>query len=263
MKNILTIMIRFLVRLVTKKAASPKLTAVTTSVTPTLEKQASSPKQWSPTSMKLVQHPAKKRRTKKMKDLHGMCYHTSGRGIVSRALKNDVPVIDLALEWYGKKGSVHGVVDYDGTIYQLQEWDVKGAHVGVSSSQRRAYLNGTWVLDVHDKALTLWNERWPDHKSPQHLYPTKSPNDSYIGIEFIPLPQRDPKTKLWFTQAQMKAARDLWNFHKEDQGWCEVTDPTVIVGHEDLSITRWDRNGGWDPGAMRDQPRFDWEFILD
>ncbi|GAB4568558.1 MAG: hypothetical protein Tsb0020_22130 [Haliangiales bacterium] len=35
-----------------------------------------------------------------------------------------------------------------------------------------------------------------------------------------------------------------------------------LVGHEDLTpVSRHNRAGGWDPGALRDQPRFGWALV--
>lgn len=210
--------------------------------------------------MLIIDKPAFKKRTKIL-DAYGMVYHTSGRGIVERAIKNDKTVIELALDWYRKKGSVHAVIDYDGTIYQMLPWDRQGAHVGIGFVQRRKYLNGSWKKQVSHEAIAEWQERWPGVSSPQHLYPTKSPNQAFIGIEFLPLRRRDPKTKLWFTEEQHEAGRELWEMQRELWQWDENR-ATALLGHEDLSITRWDDAGGWDPGAMRDNPRFDWSRII-
>lgn len=195
----------------------------------------------------------------------GLMLHTSGRGIVARADRNRVPPIVLALTWYKLKSGVHYLIGYDGTIYQMLDDNRRGAHVGVSMLQRLSYLSGRWLRskNLSTKAIALWLRRWPGYKSPQHLYPTRSPNSCYIGVEMIPLMEPDENTGLWFTPEQHCAARALADDIGQRQGWPEDWKETPrLVGHEDISaFTRWDKNGGWDPAGMRDTPRFDWSKI--
>jgi len=205
--------------------------------------------------------PAKRKRRRSMKPF-GLLVHTSGRGVVARAERERVPPGALALAWYRRKSGVHYFVDYDGTITQMLEDDRRGAHVGVSLLQRASYLSGRWLLSkkISREAFMFWKARWPRYKSPQHLYPTSSPNSCYIGVEMVPLAERDEDTRLWFTEAQHEAVRDLAldlaERHQWPEGWMETP---RLVGHEDISaFTRWDGKGGWDPGAMRLKPRFDW-----
>lgn len=213
--------------------------------------------------------PAARTRTKTMQPW-GFLVHTSGRGIVARAQEQGVPAIDLALEWYRNKdrSGVHYVVGNDpgrdGTLYQMVEDNIYGAHVGISASERSAYLNGSWInhRDITEDAVAQWRRRWPGFKSPQHLYPTESPNACYVGIEMVPLPEaRD--NGLWFSTAQHEAVRilahDLAQRHGWPDGWM---DTPRLVGHEDVdAFARWDKRGGWDPGAMRASPRFDWGYV--
>ena len=153
------------------------------------------------------------------------------------------------------------MLDYDGTLYQLLEDTIRGAHVGVSRRERRRYLSGTWVRDVPSEALLWWRRRWGEHgyKSPQHIYPTKSPNGCYIGLEMLPRWGKGPDG-LWFTPAQHAAVAALWQDIKRRHGLDDK--PGRLVGHEDLdAYARWDEIGGWDPGAMRGWPRFDWDKV--
>lgn len=213
--------------------------------------------------------PAERVRTKTMEPW-GFLIHTSGRGIVERAQKQGRPAIELALEWYRDKdrSGVHYTVGndqgYDGQLYQMLEDNIYGAHVGISSDERTKYLNGTWVnhKDITATAVAQWKERWPTYKSPQHLYPTTSPNGCYIGIEMVPL-MRARDNGLWFTDAQHEAVQRLANDLAKRHGWPEDwVDTPRLVGHEDVdAFARWDKNGGWDPGAMRLSPRFDWDAI--
>ena len=35
-----------------------------------------------------------------------------------------------------------------------------------------------------------------------------------------------------------------------------------LVGHEDIEpLERWNRQGGWDPGGLREKPKFFWPRI--
>ena len=210
--------------------------------------------------------PAKRNRMRRMKPW-GLLVHTSGRGIVARANKERVPAIVLALLWYQRKSGVHYVVGWDGTVHQMLEDDRRGAHVGVSLIDRSRYLSGRWLRNkvIKGRAVDLWRRRWKGYKSPQHLYPTQSPNSCYIGIEMVPLEEEDPETGLWFTDAQHAAvaalAEDLAERHDWPENWKETP---RLLGHEDVSpLTRWDNQGGWDPGALRPRPRWSWARMLE
>jgi hypothetical protein len=214
--------------------------------------------------------PASRARFRKMKPW-GVALHTSGRGITKRAKRLGVPAISLALRWYRDydQSGVHYVIDHDGTIYQMLEDHVRGAHIGISRSERRAYLSGAWIREVAEKAsvssVVAWQTRWPRIPSPQHLYPTRSPNGCYVGVEMLPLSPEDVGPDgLWFTKAQHESAgalaRDIAIRHSWPIGW--ERSPR-LVGHEDIdAYARWDKGGGWDPGAMRANPRWDWDLVM-
>jgi N-acetyl-anhydromuramyl-L-alanine amidase AmpD len=187
-------------------------------------------------------------------------------------MRKGVDPIDLALAWYQRKGSVHFVIDYDGTIYQILDTAVRGAHIGVSRLERRRYLNGTWHKRLSHEGVVRWHKRWPGFKSPQHLYPGKSPNGAYIGVEVLPLSHMRVVTGgghkgTWFTERQYSAVARLWIALWVQHGtWgCNALSPGPrLVGHEDVdAFGRWDPFGGWDPGAMRVRPRFDWNLVFE
>lgn len=212
-----------------------------------------------------IQSPARRKRWRTIEPW-GLVVHTSGRGIVGRAEKQRVPPLALALAWYRRRGGVHYVIGYDGTIHQMLDDDRRGAHVGISLTERATFLSGRWLRKgaLPPKAVALWQARWPAYKSPQHLYPTQSPNGCYLGVELVPLAERRRENGLWFTDAQHGAVRDLATDieirHRFPGNW--RTTPR-LVGHEDIdAFGRWDPGGGWDPGAMRQKPRFDWGRII-
>jgi len=228
--------------------------------------------------------PKRRRRLKTMKPPWGLCVHTTGRGIVKKANKKGTRPIDEAVAYYATTLGPHYAIGYGGAVYQLQADDRHGAHVGISAKERRQYLNGSWVNWKHvvprpqrghvlDTALVIvsdneerWRTRWPDFKSPQHLYPTRSPNACYVSIELVPLLTSHPyvqETGLWYTPRQhaMVAilAADIARRYKWPDKWWETP---RLVGHEDLdAMARWGHGGGWDPGALRDSSRFDWSRV--
>jgi hypothetical protein len=207
----------------------------------------------------------------------GLCVHTTGSGVPTKAAKSGRKPIDVALEIYLKsqRGELHPyrwggptyVLDHDGTIYQIAPDEVMTAHCG--GPHRAAYLDGSWAT-VSGMAETVkhWRDVWPAYKSPQHLYPTRSPNECYIGLEMIPLlpGQGEPMAQgLRFTKAQhdavIRLARDLAKRHAWPAPWARTS---RLVGHEDVQpLERHDRFGGWDPGWLRGQPYFDFNYVRD
>lgn len=189
---------------------------------------------------------------------YGVCVHTTGRGIY----KHSDPVGWLVNDWYGKKGSVHYLIGFQGEIYQFLDDDRAAAHVGIAKEERAKYISGSWEKDFSPAAVAAWRQRWPGFESPQHLYPTKSPNTAYIGIEIAPLEQRNDKGLL-FTESQLASVASLVADINERNGLgLKLTDGT-LVGHEDIdAYGRWHKNPkgpGWDPGALRSDPWFTWD----
>lgn len=211
----------------------------------------------------------RRRRVRRMPEVWGACLHTTGRGVVARAAERGTTPLEEALRVYDRTAGPHYVIDRDGVIYQLQADDLRGAHVGISARERHRYLSGEWIADMYDRDLVLtvdaWRARWTGQRSPQHLYPARSPNACYVGIELLPLAADDVgEDGLWFTAAQHEAAVlllvDLARRYDWPRGWHRTP---RLVGHEDLdAYERWDRGGGWDPGALRQRPRWDWERVL-
>lgn len=197
----------------------------------------------------------------------GLVVHTSGRGIVRRARKAQADPFEFAVDYYRAQGGVHYCIGYDGQIVQMLLDNERGAHVGISRKERRHYLRGTWVGELSKRLLrmhpgvVLWRSKWPGIDSPQHLYPTRSPNGCYVGVELVPLTTKYVNaTGLWFTEAQHRAVgwlgRDLAQRHKWPANWYRTG---RLVGHEDIdAFARWDGRGGWDPGALRFPVRFNW-----
>lgn len=209
--------------------------------------------------------PALRPRFRRMRP-HGLCAHTSGRSIVKRAARLGVDPVELALKWYRglRRSGVHFVIAHDGTVYQMLDANIRGAHVGISRNERKRYLSGRWANDMPSKALELWMKAWPGKKSPQHLYPAKSPNDCYVGVEMLPL-LKSTEEGHWFTPEQHESLRCLYEQLALMYRWplCNLSLPnTRFLGHEDIdAYARWQKSGGWDPGALRESPRFSWSQL--
>ena len=213
--------------------------------------------------------PAHRRLRRKI-DVYGVMLHTTGTGVIRKARRKgwpdepDAPTpYEIALNYHRKRGASHFDVDVDGTAYQLMPWNRMGAHA--NSPKRRRMLSGKWAKDMTRKGradtVGRWHVRWKK-PSPQHLYPTRSPNGCYVGIELRPL--AEPRSDgLWFTDGQMRVAAmialDVADRAGLPDGWHRTS---RLLGHEDTSpYKRWNRRGGWDPGALRNRPRFSWQLF--
>ncbi len=214
--------------------------------------------------MVAIQKIPKKKRSQTMREVWGVVVHTTGSGVLTRAQERGSTPIKVAVDYYLKTAGPHYVIDYDGTIYQIQGDNLRGAHVGVSRAERKKYLSGEWRGDFREEALWHWDQKWKPRKSPQHLYPTKSPNQCYVGIEMVPIARKDRLDDgLWFTPAQHRSAAAIACDLARRYGWPDKWWETPrLVAHEDIdAYGRWDRHGGWDPGALRTLHRFDWNLV--
>lgn len=205
------------------------------------------------------------------KGAYGVAIHQTGSGIVEQAKKLGVPPLEHAVAYYLKKDSysAHYTIGFQGEIVQITDENDKAFHIGVSMADRELYLSGKWKTKAPAKIVELWQQRWGSrYKSPQHMYPDKTPNESYIGIELLPIvnkefPAMDPvgsPGKGRYTLAQFESVVSLckdiakrWGFPKD---WGLTA---RLVGHEDVSpLTRSTKSGlGWDPGSLRD-PKDQW-----
>lgn len=197
---------------------------------------------------------------KKRNTLFGITVHTTGRGVLDKAKKKGQTPIEWALGYYKRTAGPHYCIDTDGTIYQIQPDHWMGAHVGIAPIERKEYLSGAWTAKFKkNPAYELWKRRWPGYESPQHLYPSPSPNADYIGVELIPL------VDATYTDAQYESLANLCLDRAKAHGWEDGWAATPrLVGHEDLdAYDRWHKTiGGWDPGYLRAKPKFHWEKLF-
>lgn len=206
---------------------------------------------------------APKRCRKQERKWYGVLIHTTGGGIAKLARLKGRTIEAVTRSVYGNVGMsfAHRVVMPEGWILRCADDSIIAPHCGVKAWQRAALLDGTWRAHVSDEGERLWAARWPGVKSPQHLFPTSSGNDAYLGIETVQLEKVDPETGTRFTAAQYRATA------RQVVAWERVhgfkAEGTRLVTHEDVQpFERWDASGGWDPGVLRSARTYDWDRLV-
>ena len=193
----------------------------------------------------------------------GVAVHTTGRGCYDK----DNPV-EWLCNYYKDTGGPHYLITHKtSTLFQFAPEDMKGAHIGISPEEREKCLSGKWEDDFSSAAIERWSARWPGKKSPQHLFPTKYPNECYIGIELQPSKRGSwgKHWPYWFSPFQhfilAFLCYDIAMRNRFPKDWYRTS---RLIGHEDVDpYGRWKRNEGWDPGVLRKKPRFNWERLVD
>lgn len=204
----------------------------------------------------------------------GLCIHTTGDddavNAKAKALGMD------AGAWYARfyiglaEFFPNYVGGWDGKLYLVADEEYRTPHVGCTAMQRNCFLSRAWKTnwilydgtekpaedDVVFQWVKKWGSRWP---SPQHLFPGPSPNEAYIGLELAPVANGavPMRPELKFTKAQHDLVARLWRDLATRWRWPEGS-LNRLVGHEDLNPM--DRPG-WDPGALREHPVFDWNYV--
>lgn len=214
---------------------------------------------------------------------YGFLVHSTGDGPPKRAQRNRASPFDEADRYYSavsrrKKGrGPHALIGPLGRTLVYREPNTLTHHVGLSAAHRRDLLAHDWpgrvarqtplTGDSVASLIASWEDRHPGKRCPGHLYPSKSPNRDYAGIEMTPCGTwvNGRWTWLWGTQPykgarfsveQMTALASLlctWATKEGFQfGWWDT--PGRLVGHEDINpITRY----GWDPGAHQGWMKWD------
>lgn len=211
----------------------------------------------------------------KHRDPWGLLFHTTGRGVPEKAKRTGREPIDVAIKTYissqnGSNGYKWGgptyVLNYDGTLYQLAPENIFTNHCG--GTDRSEYLSGKWIEKAAPAAVAQWHAQWgPRYKHPYQLFPSKSPNNEYVGVEIIPIGSglggTPMRAGLLFTKAQHDTAVDLARDIAARHGWPADWHRTPrLLGHEDVQLlNRMDKHGGWDPGWLREKPYFDFDYI--
>lgn len=216
------------------------------------------------------------RPARKMRDVSDQPYparrvvlHITGLSTYLNAAKAKVPPLSR-IEWYfTQEGNpfAHYVIDPWGHILQIAEEDEKpwaqgwGAFGGKTGLARALKMG---QLEVP----AWWTQYWHMQSDSDHSFRTpldllfpgdNSPNNRAIAIEFIQYAGRYLLTAAQYGAGHM-LIRDIALRHG-------ITLPAggpsmELLGHEDCNP--WERGtaeGGWDPGAQRDKPRFCWQTM--
>lgn len=205
--------------------------------------------------------PHLQQRPPRPRDPIGLCVHTTGSGIVESARRAGADPLEWAVSYYLRPTSYHPhyVIGWDGAVIALCDEDHVAPHVGFAESERVAYDRPTW----HRGTMAPWIDAWRPRgiSSPLQLYPGSTPNRAFIGVELLPLEQAARAGGVWFSPLQHEAVADLAADIFARYALLPRADH--LVGHEDLNpLRRWDAGGGWDPGARRARPRFDWPLVF-
>ena len=217
----------------------------------------------------------KKRPLKYRKKTYGLVVHTTGSGITSRALQKNKDVFEMCLDRYLKTGGATYLNGYDGSLVQMAN-DFQMAYGASVKDQLKQH---PWDAGLDPMTSSAWEDRWEhleDVEGPLDLFPTKYANACYVHVEMPPiraynkegLPKNladSMRAGIWFTKVQhdniVKLSIDLADRNSWPDGWWKTG---RLVGHEDVSpCTREGKGGGWDPGALRANPRFDWNYVYE
>lgn len=222
---------------------------------------------------------------------YGLVVHTTGGGLPAKARAKGVyPTVLGASVYYASHGCHYlcGWRGLDGDLLQLADDREQAQGVGIRAddpahNQWRSVRRGAgaWERDLPGDLVERWRRRWPGWANPLDLLPgTEMANAPYLHLEMIPcvfhgddglVTAAEPRAAgLRFTQAQHEAVIALACDLAERKGWVgEVSGAPWwrtprLLGHEDLTpLSRHDKAGGWDPGALRPTPYFDWPYVYE
>jgi N-acetyl-anhydromuramyl-L-alanine amidase AmpD len=185
--------------------------------------------------------------------------HTTGRGVYDLAKKLNKPVIEAVLGEYQDPESnfAHYVIDLDGVLWQVANETEMAWHCRVSPQEAASYRDGSWRKGLSPAGLAAWDRAHGPANNPAGLLRTGSPNQVGVGVELVPLQGIDSTGSL-YTEAQYRTVAAL--VADIQRRW--LISGLPVFGHEDLSpLSRWGGGGGWDPGALRAAPWFDWSRV--
>lgn len=194
----------------------------------------------------------------------GMLLHTTGSGILTLADARGWTPDEAAIWTYSQEwmNCSHYLNLQSGTLILITSEQRIAPHCGVKPWQYRAMKNGSWEELVPPTMLTEWRKAWPNVKAPTSLYPyVGSANADVIGVENVPQPDGTFTDEQYATLRALIAERD--KFYNMDI----ARHRNRLLGHEDVNPFytkdngRADKKGGWDPGARRPVPKFDWSRV--
>lgn len=231
-----------------------------------------------------------KLRPKKWRDKeHGLCIHTTGSVLPARAYKYGLYPTILAVDHYlGTHGPpyVCGWRGFEGgDLIQLANESVRSNGIGTSEkwkngkrvqkgqrNSERGEYKGSWEKDLPASLVKRLKAKHPGMKSPLRLLPA-APNTCMIQMELIPcifwvgnkkiVGAKPMRPGLKFTEAQHDTVAFLAVDLSERKEWPDKWWETSRLGsHSEFTpISRHNSGGGWDPGALRAKPFFDWNYV--
>lgn len=223
-------------------------------------------------------------------NVYGLVVHTTGSGLPTKARRRGVYHTVQAVDYYSRSHGCHYVNGWRGVaggdLLQVADEREQAAGVGVTNrdepakDQRRSIEAGRFEDDLPDVLVRHWRARWPGVANSLDLLPnTRTVNSCYVHVECVPCVFHSDdglitgdgvepmRPGLRFTAAQHDTVAELAVDVARRNGWPgdeEWWRTSRLVGHEDLTpISRHDRNGGWDPGYLRDDPYFDWDYVYE
>lgn len=222
--------------------------------------------------------------------VYGLVVHTTGSGLPASADQQGVHHTVRGVDHYSRSHGCHYLNGWAGAdggdLLQLANEREQAHGVGVtnakdpSKDQRRSIDAGRFEADLPPALVRLWRERWPDYEHSLALLPgTRTANSCYVHLECVPCVYHtdhglitgegvEPmRPGLRFTQAQHDTVAALAVDIARRNGWPlgeHWWRTPRLVGHEDLTpISRHDKQGGWDPGCLREAPYFDWDYVYE
>ncbi|HZI54031.1 MAG TPA: N-acetylmuramoyl-L-alanine amidase, partial [Chitinophagaceae bacterium] len=213
--------------------------------------------------------------------VYGLVMHTTGGSLPGKSVAKGIYPTIGAIDVYFQSTGCHYINGWKGItggdLVQVANEDKEAWGVGMGD-QRKSVDSGRFEKDLPATVVSHWKKRWPAHKNSMELLPkTRAANSCYVHVECLPvvyhlnkktvIDTANPPMRpgLRFTKAQHDsvavlaydiATRNGWPM---DQQWWKTP---RFLGHEDLApINRHDKNGGWDPGGLRNDPYFDWEYV--
>lgn len=197
----------------------------------------------------------------------GLAVHTTGSGVLDHADDAHEDPIAWTVRYYGGAPfHPHYVGGWRGELVAVCDEDAIAYHVGLDADRGDVALlraGGGW--DTRIPRADLWRAAWAPLgvRAPADLMTyggRVSANAFFLGLELIPLRPAARAGGLWFSPEQhelvARLAADVF------ARYALAPSRRALLGHEDLNpLDRWDAGGGWDPGARRERPRFDWQAV--
>ena len=182
--------------------------------------------------------------------------HTTGGGIIDRALRKGADPLQHAAEYYARPDAYasHYLVGYGGEIISTVAEDRVAYHAGVGRAHLEVYRKGRaiWpryvieggVLAMRDRPQPHyddWLTRWPDRAGPHELVPPPGVNTRTVGVDLLA-----PGYREGHPDAQVITAAALVRDILRRKSL--LPSRMTVLRHADVApFSRSTKRGGWDP----------------